>query len=520
LIFCLVFHEAELYHSNEGMPSVETITEFETKTLRDVLSVLFKRKVQIILFFIVIVSTVTVGILRMKPTYEAASQILIKIGRENLYVPTAPGSARTNPIIQVNREEQINSEIEILISPYLVDQVVQSFGPKVLYPDLKEEDDSPVNARAGGPASQKLFDVAASILRQNLIAKGIEKSNVIEVRFTHPDPKIAAEVVNKLIDLYLERHIEVHKTSESVNFFKEQTQLFKEKVRQADEALESFKKAHNVRSLDQEKEILLQKEADLRSSLNETESQISETGKRLEQLGSQLAATPKTIAQGEQIEHSPYVINTLQSHLVELELKEKELLTKYTDQSRLVQSVREEIQIVKDKLARQEEKRYGSTRTGLNPSYQRLQDELFRNEVERKALAAKKETQQAQLLDFKTRLEKLNWIEVELNDLVQQVDVDRENYRLYLTKFEESRISDAMDTEKIANVVQIQPARPPLNPIEANKRRNLALGLFLGAFGALGLAFFMEYLDDSIETPEDAERVLQIPVLASIPDLR
>jgi capsular polysaccharide biosynthesis protein len=49
---------------------------------------------------------------------------------------------------------------------------------------------------------------------------------------------------------------------------------------------------------------------------------------------------------------------------------------------------------------------------------------------------------------------------------------------------------------------------------------NLILGVFLGAFGALGLAFFMEYLDDSIEKPEDAEGSLHLPVLASIPELK
>ena len=49
------------------------------------------------------------------------------------------------------------------------------------------------------------------------------------------------------------------------------------------------------------------------------------------------------------------------------------------------------------------------------------------------------------------KLQELNQIDVKLNQLQQQVDVDRQNYRLYLTKFEESRISDAMDTEKISS---------------------------------------------------------------------
>jgi uncharacterized protein involved in exopolysaccharide biosynthesis len=87
-------------------------------SLRDFLHVLFKRKVQILLFFFATVCTVTIGTFLMKPTYEATSQILVKIGRENLYVPTVPNSGN-NPVINVNREEQLNSEIEILKSPSL-----------------------------------------------------------------------------------------------------------------------------------------------------------------------------------------------------------------------------------------------------------------------------------------------------------------------------------------------------------------------------------------------------------------
>jgi uncharacterized protein involved in exopolysaccharide biosynthesis len=152
-------------------------------------------------------------------------------------------------------------------------------------------------------------------------------------------------------------------------------------------------------------------------------------------------------------------------------------------------------------------------------TYQRLQEELFRNQAELEALSAKKQTQGAQLSDYNGNLEKLNRIEVELNQLKQQVDVDRQSFRLYLTKFEESRISDAMDTEKISNVIQIQAARPPLNPVSPKVLLNIVLGIFLGAFGGLGLAFFMEYLDDSLEKPQDAENALELPVLASIPEL-
>ena len=106
---------------------------------------------------------------------------------------------------------------------------------------------------------------------------------------------------------------------------------------------------------------------------------------------------------------------------------------------------------------------------------------------------------------------------MELNQLEQNIEVDRGNYRLYLSKVEESRISEAMDSEKIASVSLMGPARPPRKPVSPKVLLNLLIGIFLGIFGSLTLALFREYLDDRIEKIEDVEKELQLPVLASIP---
>jgi len=54
------------------------------------LHILFKRKIHIPLFFGATVGTMAIGTLAAKPTYVAMSQILIKVGRENIYVLTVP----------------------------------------------------------------------------------------------------------------------------------------------------------------------------------------------------------------------------------------------------------------------------------------------------------------------------------------------------------------------------------------------------------------------------------------------
>ena len=475
---------------------METI-EFRQSSLRDFLHVIFKRKNQILLFFAVTFCTVVVGTFVTRPTYEAKAQILVKMGRENLYIPP---NTTNSQIINYNRDDQVNSEIELLKSRSLAEKVIKVLGPETIYKNLDHKN-------------------TVLTFQKSLSVEGIKKSDVIEVSFKHKDPQTAALVVNTLANAYLDEHLLVHKNPQSYNFFEDQSQVLKTKLEQSEAAVETFKKQNRVTALDEQQKLLLKHIADLNAELNRTLSQEAETRNRMLQIRQQFNKTPETIPQGKEVDHNPFLISNLEARLVELQLKEKELLTKYTPQSRLVKNVKEEIQMVQERLAQNEKKQYGKSRVGLNTTYQRLQEELFRNQAEAKALAAKRGIQNAQLADYQGKLEQLNQMEVTLDQLEQSVDVNRQNYRLYLAKFEESRISDAMDNKKMANVSLMQPALTPLKPVSPKVLLNIVLSIFLGGFGGLGLAFFTEYLDDSLGKPEQVEKVLQLPVLASIPKL-
>jgi capsular polysaccharide biosynthesis protein len=75
-----------------------------------------------------------------------------------------------------------------------------------------------------------------------------------------------------------------------------------------------------------------------------------------------------------------------------------------------------------------------------------------------------------------------------------------------------------MDQQRIVNVSIAQPAQRPLRPVAPNKLLDLFLGLLLGTFGGLGLAFVTEYLDHSFTTGRGLEARLGIPLLGTIPE--
>jgi uncharacterized protein involved in exopolysaccharide biosynthesis len=510
-----------------------------TKSLRDVLHLLFKRKAQILIIFFITVSFVTIGVYLIKPVYEAEAQILVKIGRESVYLPATES---LDPVVSYDHREQINSEIEILKSRSLAQKTLAAIGPTTVYQELENEDQN-ILKRFWEDLKQKLWSPKSRLFQttdkpavnldkeqklklallnfqNSLTIEAVPRSNLINIKFRHSDPQISAEVVNKLARIYLDHHLEVHKPQQTSDFFRQQFEFQRLKMQEAEEKLEKLKKEHNITSLKDQREILLRQTAEKRAEVDRTLSQEAETRNKITEIQHQLDATPQTIAQEKEVDHNPYLISNLQARLVELELEEKQLLTKYRESSRLVENVRKEIKLVREKLSEHEFKQYGRTRTGINPTHQRLKDELLRNEAELQSLMARRKILSNQLKDYQRELENLNRIEVQHNQLQQELEIVRQNYRLYLTKSEESRIYDAMDTQKISNVNLIESAQPPLKPGGPPKRLLILFGLFLGIFGGLGFAIFAEYLDDSLELPQDVEDFLGAPVLTSIPDLK
>lgn len=99
------------------------------ESLIDSLYVVFKRKFKILLFFGATVCTVGIATFFIKPAYEASSQIFARIGRENLYVPTMLASSNVNPVINFNREEQVNYLKGLLILTSPLSLIIPISGP-------------------------------------------------------------------------------------------------------------------------------------------------------------------------------------------------------------------------------------------------------------------------------------------------------------------------------------------------------------------------------------------------------
>jgi uncharacterized protein involved in exopolysaccharide biosynthesis len=490
-------------------------------SLKDILAILFKRKGTILLFFFATVITAGIGAKYFqKPLYEAHVEILIETDRGYVSNLSLPTHTQRRTAAGLNLEQQIDLALQVLTGHLLARQVVDTIGPIVLYEEL-DRPSSSLQERLlrllgrDDPVEKKEFpvsEIAALRLQGDIIAlRTGRESSIIYVGLRHEDPAVAADVVNTLVGLYLEHHLQLRKKPELSRFFQEQFDNKKTQLEAAERGLQEFREKQGISSsLEDERLLILTQRANHQTQLDEVVSQEAELNNQIRKLRTQLANTAK----------DPQTIRTLHEKLVKLQLEESNLAIHYKDGSRAIQNLRKEVQVIRDKLAELGyNKRYGTAATASS-LYGDLQADFLKSEVNLNALKARKATMLSQLEQYEDRLRNLNRLEGEFTHLQQELSMARENYRLYLAKFEEFRISNALDAEKIANIKVLEPAQAPLLPAPSKTSLILLLSVFFGSVGGIGLALFLELLGGTFNKKEDAEHYLQRPVLASIPELR
>ena len=451
--------------------------QHQTYSLRDLLAILFKHKYKILIPFVVIaIGTLVVAKLTTQKQYIARAVLMVKFGREFTPVTEMPGQAPPG----INQEAIINTEMQILTGSDLAKKLLETVGVYNVYPDLAK-------SGGGGPALQEM---ASLQFRQNLFVKPVPKTNLIEVYYRHDNPVVAAKAVNQLIDLFQERHLQVFSENKTP-FLEEQQKAYQGKLKESENKLTGFRQRYEVYSLDEQKGLLIKQRADLDTQIKTEESRIKELQARYAYW-----KDDKNIV-------TDLVANGLRSQINASELKEQQLLQKYTESSRLVQEVRRDIELTKAQLRKQEsevrKQQLANIESELNPlqvKVARLKRQLAQVEGETRAIDQRQE---------------------QFRELTRDVASNESNYQVYLKKSEEARISEDLDRRKMTNVQVIEKASVPLMPMQADKKKIYGIGFFLAVAFPLGLAFVSEMLPQGLTIPHYAEKKLRLPVLVAIP---
>jgi uncharacterized protein involved in exopolysaccharide biosynthesis len=440
------------------------------------------------------------------PQYQAEMRFLVQ--RERFYpVVTAQPAAPQSPARLEITDEELNSEAELLKDAGLLRKVALAV------------DAAPRRGGdAGKPSREEEVRIAraAERLASRLKVEPVRKTNLIRVDYSDSSPARAARVLQSLGALYLEKHREVHRPAGQWDFFEQQTEHYHAGLKAAQLELQQFTRTEGVVSAAAERDINLQKLAELENQARQTLVSLAEAGQRVQELETQVASTPERSTTQVRTSDNPYLLEQLKSTLLRLQMKRTELLTKFQPTYRLVQEVEQQIADTRAAIVAAERTPVREEVTDRDPNHQWARGELAKAQLELHGLQARAVAANFELGRYHTRVQRLGEQAVVQQDLERSATTAEENYLLYLRKREEARIGDALDQRNILNVALVEaPVAPPLPT--RSPAMVLALALLAAGVGSTGLAFAADYLDPAFRTPDEVATHLGVPVLASLP---
>jgi uncharacterized protein involved in exopolysaccharide biosynthesis len=514
--------------------------EAQFPSLRDIVRMLFRRRWLILSIFLPVVSVVTAGSFLVLPRYEATAKILLTRERAALFF--SPNELSRPQISGEIREEDLNSEIELLWSRSLLEAVVRQhkLDARPPCPPVHAYDGLLHQARvllcqqwyklrrlpetlvarelASGrtnPAQQRL-EQALLTLESNLDIVPVKKSSLILVRYRDRDPVLAAQVVNSLIDHFQAKHVQLYQTGGAYELYRGETETRRDRLRQSEEALQNFQQEAEIADLDRQKEQSLIRLADFEASLKVTEADAEATRKKIALLENQLAAQPKRIVGETRIVQNE-ALSSIKAKLMELEIERSELQALFKPGYSQLNEVDRKIQQAKRVIANEAATHIQEQSTQHNPIYQTLQLDLLQAKTTLVSLEGRKRELQQQVHDYRQASQRFSELELAVERLKRQVRVNEEAYLAYVKREEEATFAEAMDRHRIANISVPEPAYVPLRPVAPRKKLNVLVALILGSSAGLVMASLAEYLDHTFQTREEVERRLGLPVLVSIP---
>jgi uncharacterized protein involved in exopolysaccharide biosynthesis len=435
------------------------------------------------------------------PQYRAFTRILFTSDRAQI----STSSERPTELVRTSQvpESEMNSQVEILQSRDLVEEVLRELGVE---PGNKAPGffawaaDLPRRLlRAPYRSFHNLDDVEASsplywkslTTLESIDVSRIPNSNLVEVGFTSASPNWARDFVNKLTGTYVERYAHLQRIQEAEDFFTKQSELLKQKLTDSEAELQR-----------------------LRERAGALTGQQDEVQARLAEFSGELARVK--IARAEQERrvnyldgHAPQAGRVSTPELLALEARRAELLGRYKVDSERVRDIDAQIKRLRGALSM-----YGAS-AGEGAS---SETDILSGRASLAALQAREQALTSAEAEYRRQAEILESQSFDLARLERQVKIDEEAYLSYVRTAEQSRLSNALEASKLLRLTVVEPASMPVEPTNPNRRRLFNFAVLGGFLVAAAIAFARDFLDPTVKSAADVRRAVGLEVLAVLPD--
>jgi succinoglycan biosynthesis transport protein ExoP len=495
----------------------------EPSQLRDYLFVVLKRKWLILSLCLVVTSLVAVQMFRQPSIYEAATTIRIEQRQKNIL--------QTQGIV-LNAQPDANfwgTQVKLLESPALARQVALSldlqhnpnfFGSQAqggIFTALRRMVSNDKKPAATSSSAQKGLSVVGEarlkddpLSPEELAAlepyedaimggervEGVVGTNLFIIKFQHTDPDMAQKVSNTLADVFRANNIErvTENSSQAEDILMREIAGLQEKIRHDTEALFNYAREKNLPPTN---DANLNTEGQRLADLSKQVLQAENDRKEAQAIYLSAKAT-KDVFSVPEVQKSPR-ITTLQERISNLREKKAALEVTYTKEWPEVKKLEVSISRLEDEL----NKAANDAIIGLEKQYEAAQ--AHENSVRERY------NEQRGITNQQTR------DQIEMTEYTQRLETNKQYLNTLLQKQRELQIAQG----DRGNEVSIENySRVPRAPVGPPRVRNVTIAFLLSLVAGIGLAFLLDFLDDTVKTLDDVDRYIHLPALAMIPASR
>lgn len=480
--------------------------------LRDIFRMIKKRRDILFAFLLSVFVLVSIGTFVMTPLYEGVTKVMIeKTDGDDL-----TGTYRRSSYDPVFYETQF----QLIRSRAVARRVVNNLSLKTNYDAfigktaekasiwrfvLNEVKTLPGKVssmfRAAKSVEQeesqqrKKIDNLSKIITQKLRVKPVEGSRIVNISYLSPNPELAALIANATAKAYIEETLEMKlsATRNSLQWMTKKAEIEAQKLRQSELELQKYMKENNIVTIEDRMTVTPEKLSEINIQLVRAESRRKELEalyQKVRRIGRNYQAATTVSA----ISVDP-ALQAIRAQIVETEKSIMELSNKYGSKHPLMVKTRGDLQVLRRKR---------------NQEIDRLVESI-KNEYE--LARANERSLRGQLSSSKTEALLLTEKFIQYGALKRVVDTNRQLYDALMLKLKEQSITE--ETSPV-NLWIVEKATVPLKPARPWVGMNLLLAAVIGLFGGLGLIMLLEYLDNTLKDPEDAEARFGIPVLTTV----
>ncbi len=506
-----------------GDAAAAALAHVEDPHLVDYVRIVYKKRWLVAITFLLVLAGAAAYLHRATPQYEATVELFIGPDGGN-----AVHFSENEPPEQ-GKVDYYQTQYKLLQSRELAKQTIDALklwdGAEVTQPanagpqwlsDLKarlidlearvtgseprvhdSEESSGADKAAGTDGSVETRKVQTFL--SHLRVEPVRNSRLVDVSFRSPDPTTAATVANALADAYIQRNLQFRTATskEASGWLQGQLEEQKQKVEQSEAAVQRYLEQNDGVTLDQRQDIVLQKLVDVNSAVTKAKTERIEKESMFRQI--------------ESAKENPEALNTFPSILANTVIQEERgEIAKLQSQLRLLSEKLGDRHpdIIKTKAALQ------------------MAEDRERGEIEKVVQSVRADYENAaaherSLLDAlgQQKSESLRQSRkgIEFSVLQREAEGNRQLYNNLLQRTKEAGVSADVSTSSIRVVDR---ADVPLHPVSPKRTMTLLLALFGGAFCSLGLAFFIEYFDPRLKTPDDVRGHLRLTSLGLVPRAR